>query len=184
MPGYVVGEVYAIIGFVPDHKPKGESVPTQDDERFMRMAIALATENVVSGRGGPFGAVVVRAGAVLATGVNRVTATNDPTAHAEVSAIRNACRTLGTFELRGAVLYSSCEPCPMCLAATLWARCGGLYFGNTAADAAKAGFDDSYFYEQVRQPTNQRELPTVNLLRAEAGSSFDAWQTFAGRILY
>ncbi len=159
-------------------------MPTEDDERFMRMAIALATENVVSGRGGPFGAVVVRKGAVLATGVNQVTATNDPTAHAEVSAIRNACRELGTFELKGATLYSSCEPCPMCLAAVLWARCGGLFFGNTAADAATAGFDDSYFYDQVRQPLDRRDLPTANLLRTEAAASFSAWQTFAGRIPY
>ena len=163
---------------------KGECVPTQDDERFMRMAIALATENVVSGRGGPFGAVLVREGAVLATGVNQVTATNDPTAHAEVTAIRNACRELGTFELAGATLYSSCEPCPMCLAAILWARCSELFFGNTAEDAAEVGFDDSYFYEQVRQPADRRDLPTANLLRAEAGASFSAWQTFAGRIPY
>ena len=159
-------------------------MPTQDDERFMRMAIALATENVVSGRGGPFGAVVVRDGVVLATGVNQVTATNDPTAHAEVSAIRNACRELGTFELTGATLYSSCEPCPMCLAAIFWARCGGLFFGNTAGDAAEVGFDDSYFYDQVRQPADRRDLPTVNLLRTEAAASFSAWQTFAGRIPY
>ncbi len=159
-------------------------MPTQDDERFMRMAIALATENVVSGRGGPFGAVVVREGVVLATGVNQVTATNDPTAHAEVSAIRNACRELGTFELTGATLYSSCEPCPMCLAAILWARCGRLFFGNTAGDAAEVGFDDSYFYDQVRQPADRRDLPTVNLLRTEAAASFSAWQTFAGRIPY
>lgn len=159
-------------------------MPTQDDERFMRMAIALATENVVSGRGGPFGAVLVREGAVLATGVNQVTATNDPTAHAEVSAIRNACRALATFELRGAVLYSSCEPCPMCLAAILWARCDGLFFGNTAGDAAEVGFDDSYFYQQICESTNRRDLPTANLLRSEASASFSAWRTFAGRILY
>ena len=159
-------------------------MPTEDDERFMRMSIALATENVLSGRGGPFGAVVVRDGVVLATGVNQVTATNDPTAHAEVSAIRNACLELGTFELTGATLYSSCEPCPMCLAAIFWARCGGLFFGNTAEDAAAVGFDDSYFYEQVRQPANRRDLPTANLLRAEAAASFSAWRTFAGRISY
>ncbi len=159
-------------------------MPSQDDERFMRMAIALASENVVTGRGGPFGAVVVRQGAVLATGVNQVTATNDPTAHAEVSAIRNACRELGTFELRDATLYSSCEPCPMCLAAILWARCGGLFFGNTAADAAEAGFDDSYFYQQIRQPAERRDLPMANLLREEAAANFSAWRTFAGRISY
>ena len=159
-------------------------MPTADDERFMRMAIALATENVVSGRGGPFGAVVVRAGAVIATGANQVTATNDPTAHAEVVAIRNACRELGTFELTGATIYSSCEPCPMCLAAVLWARCGALFFGNTAADAAAVGFDDSYFYDQVRRSVEQRDLPTANLLRTEAAASFSAWRTFAGRIPY
>ena len=159
-------------------------MPTPNDEHFMRMAIALATENAVSGRGGPFGAVIVREGAVLATGVNQVTATNDPTAHAEISAIRNACRELGAFELTGATLYSSCEPCPMCLAAILWARCGGLFFGNTAEDAAAAGFDDSYFYEQVRQPADRRDLPTATLLRAEAAASFSAWRTFAGRIPY
>ena len=109
------------------------------DQRFMRMAIELATENVRAAGGGPFGAVVVRAGEVVATGANQVTAMNDPTAHAEVVAIRNACRALGTFDLSGCEIYSSCEPCPMCLTAILWARCDGLYYGNTAEDAAGVG---------------------------------------------
>ena len=156
----------------------------QADPRFMRMAIDLATENVTSGRGGPFGAVIVREGRVIATGVNQVTASNDPTAHAEVTAIRNACRELGTFALVGATIYSSCEPCPMCLAAILWARLDGLVYGSTADDAAAAGFDDSHFYEQVRLAPAERELPTENLLRGEAGQSFAAWKQFAGRIDY
>ncbi len=150
----------------------------------MRMAIKLATENVLSGSGGPFGAVIVRDRAVVAFGTNQVTATNDPTAHAEITAIRKACTKLGTFELRGCLLYSSCEPCPMCLTAILWSRCDGLFFGGTASDAAAAGFDDSHFYEQVRASPDKRSLPTVNLLREEALTSFTAWQHFAGKIEY
>ena len=156
----------------------------EGEARFMQMAIKLATENVISGAGGPFGAVIVRDGVVIATGVNQVTATHDPTAHAEVTAIRNACRELKTFELKGTEIYSSCEPCPMCLAAILWARCERLYFGNTAADAASAGFDDSYFYEQVRRGVDERDLPTENMMRTEAQASFRAWREFEGRIDY
>ena len=143
----------------------------QDDTQFMRMAIGLATENVRTGRGGPFGAVIVREGKLVASGANQVTATNDPTAHAEITAIRNACRVLGTFDLSGTTIYSSCEPCPMCLTAILWARCERLYFGNTAADAAEAGFDDSFFYQQVRLPAGERALPSATMLREEAMSS-------------
>jgi tRNA(Arg) A34 adenosine deaminase TadA len=150
----------------------------------MRMAIELATQNVASGQGGPFGAVIVRGGQVVATGANCVTRTNDPTAHAEVTAIRNACRELGTFELRGCEIYSSCEPCPMCLTAILWARCDGLYYASTAEDAARAGFDDSYFYEQVRKTVGERDLATECLLRVEAEESFKAWREFAGRVEY
>ena len=156
----------------------------QGDERFMRRAIELATENVRTGRGGPFGAVVVRAGEVVGEGANQVTATNDPTAHAEVVAIRHACARLGTFELSGTTIYSSCEPCPMCLTAILWARCGALFFGSTAADAAEAGFDDSHFYAQVRLPMGKRELPAANLLRGEALESFAAWKAAVERIDY
>ena len=152
--------------------------------RFMQMAIDLATQNVLSGAGGPFGAVIVHNGAVLATGVNQVTATNDPTAHAEVSAIRAACQKLGTFELTGCTLYSSCEPCPMCLTATMWARCDALHFASTAADAADAGFDDSHFYTQVRLPYDQRQLPTTNFMRAEGLQSFNAWRDFAAKVKY
>jgi tRNA(Arg) A34 adenosine deaminase TadA len=154
------------------------------DERFMRMAIELATENVLSGRGGPFGAVIVKDGEVVATGANQVTASNDPTAHAEVTAIRNAARKLGSFELKGCTIYSSCEPCPMCLGAILWARCEALHFGSTAADAAAAGFDDSAFYEEIRRGVNERSLKTVNLLRHEAAESFKAWTEYENRIRY
>ena len=150
----------------------------------MRLAIDLATDNVRRSGGGPFGAVIVRAGEVVATGANQVTATNDPTAHAEVVAIRNACKALGTFDLSGCEIYSSCEPCPMCLTAILWARCEALYYGNTASDAAEAGFDDSFFYEQVRLPVDERKLPAANLLRAEALESFAAWRVCADRVDY
>lgn len=150
----------------------------------MQKAIDLATENVLSGRGGPFGAVIVRYGEVVATGTNQVTATNDPTAHAEVTAIRNACRVLATFDLHDATIYSSCEPCPMCLGAILWARCQALFFASTAQDAADAGFDDSLFYDEVRRPVAQRALPTACLLREQARQSFRIWGDFTNRIAY
>lgn len=156
----------------------------EEHAHWMRMAIELATENVRTGRGGPFGAVVVRGGELVAACANQVTATNDPTAHAEVTAIRTACQKLGTFSLAGTTIYSSCEPCPMCLAAILWARCDALYFGSTAADAAEAGFDDSEFYRQVRLPAAARALPSVNVLRDEAAESFVAWKAATGRIDY
>ena len=150
----------------------------------MRRAIALATENVVSGAGGPFGAVVVRGGEVIATGVNQVTATNDPTAHAEVVAIRAACKALRSFQLTGCTVYTSCEPCPMCLAALYWSRCDAIFFGNTAADAAAAGFDDSFLYAEVAKPISARSIPTVRLLGDEAIDSFNRWRTQPGRIEY
>jgi tRNA(Arg) A34 adenosine deaminase TadA len=151
---------------------------------FMQQAIDLATENVHSGRGGPFGAVIVRDGDVVAVGSNLVTASNDPTAHAEVVAIRNACTELNTFALTGCEIYTSCEPCPMCLAAVYWARLGAIYYGNTAADAAAAGFDDAYLYNEIKLPLSQRSIPTINLLRDQALSSFNAWRDYAGRIDY
>ena len=151
---------------------------------FMQQAIALATENVLSGNGGPFGAVIVREGEVIATGVNLVTADNDPTAHAEVIAIRNACSHLKTFTLQGCEIYTSCEPCPMCLSAIYWSRMGAIYFGSTAQEAADAGFDDAFLYDEVKLPHAQRSIPTINLLRDQAISSFNAWRKYAGRIDY
>jgi len=156
----------------------------QGNPIFMQQAVALATENVVSGRGGPFGAVIVRDGKVVATGANQVTATNDPTAHAEVMAIRNACTTLATFELRGCQIYTSCEPCPMCLAAIYWARCDAIFYGNTAADAAETGFDDGMLYEEVARPHAERRMPITMLLRDEALASFAAWKVHESRINY
>ena len=142
---------------------------------FMRRAIALATENVRSGAGGPFGAVIVRDGAILGEAVNRVTQDNDPTAHAEVGAIRAACQALSTFTLHGCEIYTSCEPCPMCLAAIYWARIERIWFGNTSADAARAGFDDAFLYRELALSLTQRAIPSAMLLREAAWESFHLW---------
>jgi len=150
----------------------------------MQRAIALATQNVVSHGGGPFGAVIVRGGEVIATGVNLVTSTNDPTAHAEVVAIRAACRALGDFQLTGCVVYTSCEPCPMCLAALYWSRCDAIFYGNSAADAAAAGFDDSFLYDQVKRPIDERTIPMKRLLADAAMESFDTWRAQPDKIEY
>ena len=143
-------------------------------ETFMREAIKLSAESVRSG-GGPFGAVIVRDGEIIARGENRVTVCNDPTAHAEVSAIREAAARLGTYDLSGCKLYSSCEPCPMCLGAIYWARLDKLYYAGTRADAANVGFDDAHIYEELPLEPSQRELPTQTLLREEAQQVFEAW---------
>jgi guanine deaminase len=156
----------------------------QPNLEFLRRAIALATENVTSGRGGPFAALIARDGKVIAEGVNMVTATNDPTAHGEVTAIREACRTLNTFSLAGCELYTSCEPCPMCLAASHWARLDTVFFGAGAEDAAKAGFDDAYLYAEFRKAPSQRSLPAEQYLRDEAWESFAAWMTSPNKIPY
>ena len=151
---------------------------------FMQQAIDLATRNVLTAQGGPFGAVIVRNGAVIATGTNCVTTTNDPTAHAEVTAIRNACRALNTFQLRGCQIYSSCEPCPMCLAAIYWARCDAIFFGNTATDAAAIGFDDAFLYREIALPLTTRSIPTTQLLAPQAAASFEAWRTSPNKVDY
>ena len=154
------------------------------EPKFMEQAIALATENVVSGRGGPFGAVVVKDGEVLAAGVNKVTEWNDPTAHAEVVAIREACTKLGTFWLKDCDVYTSCEPCPMCLAAIYWSHCRAIYYGNSAADAAKIGFDDSFLYDEVRSPRHERKIPIRKMLGEKAWESFAAWEANPNKIEY
>ena len=151
---------------------------------FLRRAIALATENVLGGTGGPFGAVVVRDGRIVGEGANSVTATFDPTAHAEVNAIRAACRALGTFVLDGCELYTSCEPCPMCLAASYWARIDAIYYGSAAADAARAGFDDAALYAEFQKDQKFRALPARQLLADEARASFDAWLASPIKIPY
>ncbi len=153
-------------------------------EEYLRRAIQLAAENVKQGRGGPFGAVVVQDGRVVAEGANHVTACNDPTAHAEVVAIREACRQLERFDLRGCVIYASCEPCPMCLAAIYWARLDALYYAATRHDAARAGFDDTFLYEQIPLPDSQRSLPSQHLPGEESQRPFAAWRESAGKIPY
>jgi guanine deaminase len=144
-------------------------------EKFMRMAIDLSEYNVTQGQGGPFGAVIVKDGMVLARSANKVVPTNDPTAHAEVSAIRLACQELGTFSLAGCEIYTSCEPCPMCLGAIYWARIDKVYYANTKADAAAIGFDDHFIYEELDLPMEKRKLPMVQLMRNEALSTFKLW---------
>lgn len=156
----------------------------QPDPKFMRMAIDLATENVRSGRGGPFGAVVVRNGEVLAAEANTVTSSNDPTAHAEVNAIRAACRKIESFQLDDCEVYTSCEPCPMCFAALYWSRCRAVFFGNTKTDAAAAGFDDSFLYDEVKRPVEERRIPFARVLGDEAIESFEVWKQSMERVDY
>ncbi len=153
------------------------------DNPFMARAIQLSIENVSAG-GGPFGAVVVKEGAIIAEGVNRVTATHDPTAHAEISAIRAACAKLGAFELKDCDLYTSCEPCPMCLGAIYWARPAHVYFANLAADAARVGFDDAFIYREIAQPQARREIPMIQMMRDEALAAFRAWEKKPNKIEY
>jgi len=159
-------------------------MPSLPNPEFLRRAIALATENVVSGRGGPFAAVIVRDGKIVGEGANSVTSTNDPTAHGEVNAIRAACKALGTFALAGCELYTSCEPCPMCLAASYWARVDAIYYGCSAADAARAGFDDAFLYGEMRKDSSQRRLRSTQLLADEAWASFAAWLGAPNKIEY
>ena len=157
---------------------------SQPNPEFLRRAIALATQNVTTGAGGPFGAVIVRDGKIIGEGANSVTATNDPTAHAEVNAIRAAAKALGTFTLAGCELYTSCEPCPMCLAAAYWSHVDVVYYGACAADAARAGFDDAFLYEELRKTANQRKLPSKQLIGDEAWISFAAWIAAPNKVQY
>jgi tRNA(Arg) A34 adenosine deaminase TadA len=150
----------------------------------MQEAIRLAINGVNAGRGGPFGAVVVKEGRIVGRGWNCVTSTNDPTAHAEVVAIRDACQSLGAFHLAGCEIYASCQPCPMCLAAIYWAHLDKLYFGATAAEAAAAGFADDFIYRQFSLPPAGRSIPAVQLMPAESLAAFEAWKNKADRIAY
>jgi tRNA(Arg) A34 adenosine deaminase TadA len=154
------------------------------DNPFMARAIQLSIENVDSGRGGPFGAVVVKNGVIIGEAANQVTSTNDPTAHAEVLAIREACRKLDAFDLVGCEIYTSCEPCPMCLGAIYWARLARVYFGNADADASKIGFDDSLIYSEIALPHSQRTIPMVQMMREEALAAFRAWENKPNKIEY
>lgn len=152
-------------------------------EDFMRKAIELSIENVKNG-GGPFGAVIVKDGEIVATGVNRVTANHDPTAHAEVSAIRAACQKLDTFDLSGCEIYTSCEPCPMCLGAIYWAHLDKIYYGNNKADAARIGFDDSFIYDELALKREDRKKAMEELLPDEAIAAFQAWESKADKVEY
>lgn len=156
---------------------------TEADRRFMQMAIDLSIENVSKG-GGPFGAVIVRDGEVVATGTNRVTANNDPTAHAEICAIREACRQLQAFKLTDCVCYTSCEPCPMCLSALYWAGVRGIYFGNTKEDADSIGFGDEFIYREIEKPYQYRSIPMCGMMRDEAMTAFRAWELKEDKVEY
>jgi len=151
---------------------------------FMRRAVELSAERMRKGEGGPFGAIIVRGGEIVAEGWNKVTSTNDPTAHAEVSAIRLACEKLGTFSLAGCDIYTSCEPCPMCLAAIYWARLDRVYFANSRADAAAIGFDDEFLYREVSKPIESRSIPTRRLDLPEAAAVFAEWQAKPDKVEY
>jgi guanine deaminase len=154
------------------------------DNPFMARAIQLSIENVHSGHGGPFAAVIVKDDRVVAEGANQVTSTKDPTAHAEILAIRAACAKLGAFDLHGCEIYTSCEPCPMCLGAIYWARLSRVYFANAAADAASIGFDDSLIYREIPLPLTQRAIPMIQMMRDQALAAFQAWQQKPNKIVY
>ncbi|MCK4664244.1 MAG: nucleoside deaminase [Bacteroidales bacterium] len=153
------------------------------DKKFMQEAINLSIENVNNG-GGPFGAVIVKNGEIIAKGTNSVTINNDPTAHAEVLAIREASKKLGSFDLSGCIIYSSCEPCPMCLGAIYWARLDKLYFANNKNDAKKIGFDDSFIYNEIALPHSDRKIPTIQILREEAIEAFNIWDNLENKTEY
>ncbi len=150
----------------------------------MRHAVRLSAERMREGAGGPFGAVIVKDGKVIAEGWNKVTSSNDPTAHAEVVAIRLACEKLGTFSLEGCHIYASCEPCPMCLAAIYWARIDRIYFGNTREEAAAIGFDDEFLYREIPKPIEERAIPTKHLALPEAQAVFAEWQAKPDKVTY
>jgi tRNA(Arg) A34 adenosine deaminase TadA len=159
-------------------------MPHKANPVFLRRTIELATQNVLARTGGPFAAVIVRNGEVVAEAANSVTTTNDPTAHGEINAIRKACAVLGTFSLAGCEIYSSCEPCPMCLAAIYWARLEAIYFGASQQEAAKAGFDDAYLYEEFRKVSAKRSIPSSQLLGDEAWACFAAWLAMPTKVDY
>ncbi len=154
------------------------------DNPFMARAIQLSIDNVLSARGGPFGAVIVKDGQIVAEAANQVTSTNDPTAHAEVVAIREACKRLRAFDLQGCEIYTSCEPCPMCLGAIYWARLDRIYFANDASDASQVGFDDSLIYRELDKDHSERKIPTVQMMREQGLEAFRAWKNSPNKIDY
>ncbi len=159
-------------------------MPAEANPLFMRRAIELAARNVEAGLGGPFAALIVRDGIVVGEAANSVTTTNDPTAHGEINAIRKACAALQTFSLEGCEIYTSCEPCPMCLAAIYWARIELIYYGSSSEDAARAGFNDSYLYKEIRLGHQERAVPARQLLGPEAWHCFQVWIEATSKIDY
>ena len=156
----------------------------QENARFMEQAIALALENIRAGLGGPFGAVIVKNGQVIAAGCNRVTSSNDPTSHAEVMAIRAACAALNAYQLEGCDLYTTCEPCPMCFGAIYWAHIQHVYYGCVAADAANGGFSDQHIYTEIARPVDGRSVPFTPLMREQALACFREWNRIEDRVVY
>lgn len=156
---------------------------TEENLQYMREAIRLAEESAESG-GGPFGAIVVKNGQVVGRGTNRVTTWNDPTAHAEVVAIRDACKNLGSYQINGCTIYTSCEPCPMCLGAIYWSRPSAVYFGSTKENAADVGFDDAFIYKEIERNPSERSIPFYQILHEEAGSAFEIWREKGDRTDY
>lgn len=154
------------------------------DKQHMRRAIALSQEMMDSNKGGPFGAVIARGDRIIAEGFNKVTSSNDPTAHAEVTAIREACQSENNFSLEGCTIYTSCEPCPMCLAAIYWARISRIVYGNSRTDAAEIGFDDDFLYQEIPLPLDQRSIPTDQALCEDALAVFKAWEIKPDKTLY
>ena len=154
------------------------------NDAFMQEAIELSRKNIREGRGGPFATVVVREETIIARGTNLVTSANDPTAHAEIVAIREACHALGTFQLTGCDIYTSCEPCPMCLGAIYWARPDKVFYANTHIDAAGIGFDDFFIYKEIALPISGRKIPMVQMMRKEAFIAFQEWQRSQDKIHY
>lgn len=156
----------------------------EEQRKFMKEAIDLARDNVQQANGGPFGAVVVKDGQIIGKGINQVTLHNDPTAHAEIVAIREACKTLNSFSLKGCEIYASCEPCPMCLGSIYWAGLDKLYYAATKEDAAKADFQDSHIYREFSLPKDQRRVPTIQLMHKEAIQVFDDWNSSEHKVPY
>jgi len=154
------------------------------ENSFMKEAIDLALANVISGKGGPFGAVVVKDGKIIGRGVNLVTSNNDPTAHAEVNAIRDACKNLQSFQLTGCDIYTTCEPCPMCLGAIYWARPANIFYACSKNDASSVQFDDSFIYKELDTPVEKRKIPTAQIMREQAISIFEAWTAQKNKIIY
>lgn len=155
-----------------------------DNEKLMMRALQLARDGMKAGRGGPFGAVVAKNGIIIGEGSNQVTSSNDPTAHAEIVAIRNACSRIGDFQLAGCRIYTSCEPCPMCLGAIYWARPERFFFAGTREDAAEAGFDDEMIYEEIAAPLGERRIAAENLLRSSARQIFKEWIALPDKMMY